>query len=163
MQPFVTESIWTEAVMDVLPIMGRGGVTIDGVKVYNPKDTPGTIAKEIFLHLGKAQAPLSWQQLERLDYAFGPFDSVQLLRGVPGKYDPRGETYELGPELLGFLGMRPTKINVERSLNFINTFIEKFNNKKPILVNKNEKEVFKKPVYVNYSLSFLMSYPNYYH
>ena len=118
MQPFVTESIWTEAVMDVLPIMGRGGVTIDGVKVYNPKDTPGTIAKEIFLHLGKAQAPFSWQQLERLDYAVGPFDSVQLLRGVPGKYDPRGETYELGPELLGFLGMRPAKINVERSLNF---------------------------------------------
>jgi len=118
MQPFVTESIWTEAVMDVIPIMGRGGVTIDGVKVYNPKDTPGTIAKEIFLHLGKAQAPFSWQQLERLDYAVGPFDSVQLLRGVPGKYDPRGETYELGPELLGFLGMRPAKINVERSLNF---------------------------------------------
>ena len=118
MQPFVTEAIWTEAVMDVLPIMGRGGVTIEGVKVYNPKDTPGTIAKEIFLHLGKAQAPLSWQQLERLDYAFGPFDSVQLLRGVPGKIDPRGETYELGPELLGFLGMRPAKINVERSLNF---------------------------------------------
>ena len=118
MQPFVTESIWTEAVMDVLPIMGRGGVTIDGVKIYNPKATPGTIAKEIFLHLGKAQAPFSWQQLERLDYAVGPFDSVQLLRGKPGKYDPRGETYELGPELLGFLGMRPAKINVERSLNF---------------------------------------------
>jgi hypothetical protein len=37
---------------------------------------------------------------------------------VPGKYDPRGETYELGKELLGFLGMRPAKINTERSLNF---------------------------------------------
>ena len=118
MQPFITESIWTEAVMDITPILGRGGVTVEGQKIYNPKDTPGNIAKEIFLHLGKAQAPLSWQQLERLDYAFGPFDSVQLLRGVPGKYDPRGETYELGPELLGFLGMRPAKINTERSLNF---------------------------------------------
>ena len=118
MQPFITESIWTEAVMDVTPILGRGGVTVEGQKIYNPKDTPGNIAKDIFLHLGKAQAPLSWQQLERLDYAVGPFDSVQLLRGVPGKYDPRGETYELGPELLGFLGMRPAKINTERSLNF---------------------------------------------
>ena len=118
MQPFITESIWTEAVMDITPILGRGGVTVEGQKIYNPKDTPGNIAKDIFLHLGKAQAPLSWQQLERLDYAFGPFDSVKLLRGVPGKYDPRGETYELGPELLGFLGMRPAKINTERSLNF---------------------------------------------
>ena len=30
----------------------------------------------------------------------------------------------------------------------INEFVKHINNKKPILVNKNEKEVFKKPIYV---------------
>ena len=118
MEPFVTEAIWTEAVMDVIPILGRGGQTIEGVKVYNPQSDYGTIAKKIFLHLGKAQAPFSWQQLERLDYAVGPFDSIQLLRGKPGKFDPRGQTYELGDELLGFLGARPVTIDLERSLQF---------------------------------------------
>jgi hypothetical protein len=44
MQPFITESIWTEAVMDITPILGRGGVTVEGQKIYNPKDTPGNIA-----------------------------------------------------------------------------------------------------------------------
>ena len=118
MEPFVTEAIWTEAVMDVLPILGRGGQTVEGVKVYNDQADFGTKAKEIFLHLGKAQAPLSWNQLERLDYAVGPFDSIQLLRGKPGKFDPRGQTYELGDELLGFIGARPVTLDLERSLTF---------------------------------------------
>ena len=51
MEPFVTEAIWTEAVMDVLPVLGRGGQTIEGVKVYNDQADFGTKAKQIFLHL----------------------------------------------------------------------------------------------------------------
>ena len=115
MEPFVTESIWTEAVVDII---ARGGATREGVKVYNDQADFGTKAKQIFLHLGKAQAPFSWNQLERLDYAVGPFDSIQLLRGKPGKFDPRGQTYELGDELLGFIGARPVTLDLERSLTF---------------------------------------------
>jgi hypothetical protein len=117
-QPFVSESIWTEALMDVSGILGRGGVTIEGYKIYNPEDSAGNIAKRIGLHLLKAQAPLSWQQLQRLDYAVGPFDTVQLIGGIPGKFSPSGETYEWKNELLGMLGLRSVPINVQRSLNY---------------------------------------------
>ena len=29
-EPFISESIWTEALQDVAPILGRGGVDSDG-------------------------------------------------------------------------------------------------------------------------------------
>ena len=34
------------------------------------------------------------------------------------------------------------------NISLANKFVKHINNKKPILVNKNEKEVFKKPIYV---------------
>jgi hypothetical protein len=35
-QPFISESIWTEAVTDII---ARGGRTRDGFQVFNPQDT----------------------------------------------------------------------------------------------------------------------------
>ena len=37
-QPFISESIWTEAAMDIIARKGR---TRDGFEVYNEKDNPG--------------------------------------------------------------------------------------------------------------------------
>ena len=37
-QPFISESIWTEAVTDLL---ARGGRTREGFQVFNPQDLPG--------------------------------------------------------------------------------------------------------------------------
>ena len=31
--PFISESIWTEALQDVAPILGRGGRTADGKQI----------------------------------------------------------------------------------------------------------------------------------
>ena len=115
MAPFVTESIWTEAVLD---LSTRRGQTVEGTRVWNENDTPGNKIKDGFFHLAYSLAPFSWQQLERLDYAIKPYDVIQLVRGKPGKYDPTGQSYELGKELLGFMGMRPAPVNVERSLAF---------------------------------------------
>jgi len=115
MAPFVTESIWTEAVLD---LSTRRGQTVEGTRVWNENDTPGNKIRDGFFHLAYSLAPFSWQQLERLDYAIEPYDVVQLVRGKPGKYDPTGQSYELGKELLGFMGMRPAPVNVERSLAF---------------------------------------------
>jgi len=115
MAPFVTESIWTEAVLD---LSTRRGQTVEGTRVWNEYDTPGNKIKDGFFHLAYSLAPFSWQQLERLDYAIEPYDVVQLVRGKPGKYDPTGQSYELGKELLGLMGMRPAPVNVDRSLNF---------------------------------------------
>ena len=34
-QPFISESIWTEALQDVSPILGRGGRDEAGREIYN--------------------------------------------------------------------------------------------------------------------------------
>ena len=60
-QPFVSESIWTEALLDVSPLMGRGGKTIEGREIYNKELPAGEQAKAIFLHLMKSQMPGSWK------------------------------------------------------------------------------------------------------
>ena len=46
-------------------------------------------------HLVEAQAPLNWKQLERLGLAIVPVDSL-------GRFDERGNEYELGNELLRY-------------------------------------------------------------
>ena len=45
--PFISESIWTEAVTDILV---RGGRTREGFQVFNPQDTPGDKANKIMAH-----------------------------------------------------------------------------------------------------------------
>jgi hypothetical protein len=62
-------------------------------------------------HLVEAQAPLNWRQLGRLGLALRPIDSL-------GKYDERGNEYELGNELLGIAGMRRVKVDPRKSLNY---------------------------------------------
>ena len=53
-QPFISESIWTEAVADII---ARGGRTRDGFQVFNPQDTAGDKAYKIMGHLVEAQMP----------------------------------------------------------------------------------------------------------
>jgi hypothetical protein len=109
-QPFVSESIWTEALTDLFV---RGGRTREGSQVFNEQDAPGTKFQKAIGHLVKAQAPLNYQQLKRLDLSIKPVDVLQK-----GKYDKYGQTYELGPELAGFVGLRSVKVDPERALNF---------------------------------------------
>jgi hypothetical protein len=131
-KPFYTESIWTEALADVFPIIGRGGRSAEGYTIYDAKnDTPGTIADKIFIHLLKAQMPGSLKQLGRIDYALTDFDTPlqagEIFGGGPtgrwkwgkiGEYDENGQSYELLDEGLGIAGMRAVKVNVARTLKF---------------------------------------------
>ena len=130
--PFVTESIWTEALVDVLPIMGRGGKTSEGFTIYDSEnDTWGNVADKIFIHMMKAQLPGSLKQLGRIDYAIPEIDSFlqtgEVFGGGPtgrwkwgkiGKYDANGQSYELLDEGLGIAGMRAVKLNIPRTLKF---------------------------------------------
>jgi hypothetical protein len=61
--------------------------------------------------LVEAQAPLNWRQLGRLGLAIRPIDSL-------GRYDERGNEYELGNELLGIAGMRRVNVDPRKSLNY---------------------------------------------
>ena len=114
--PFFTEAIWTEALQDIAPILGRGGLTSEGRKVWNDKDSTGDKMYKAVAHLVEAQAPLNWKQLGRLGLAMVPTDSE-------GKFDERGNEYELGNELLGIAGLRRVKVDPEKSIKYkINQF-----------------------------------------
>ena len=112
--PFISESIWTEALQDVAPILGRGGTTADGKQIYNPDrriDPLGTQLKKSIFHLAEAQAPLNWKQLQRLGISMFPIDSK-------GSFDSRGNQYEFGNEALGILGLRRVKVDPEKSFRY---------------------------------------------
>ena len=128
-QPFISESIWTEALADVLPILGRKGKTTEGFTIYDAEnDSPGLIAEKIFMHLLKAQMPGSLKQLGRIDYAITGFDTPlqegnlggPFKWGKVGEYDENGQSYELLDEGLGIAGMRAVKLNIPRTLRFKN-------------------------------------------
>jgi hypothetical protein len=109
-EPFISEAIWTEAITDILV---RGGRTRENVQIYNPEDTDGNKMTSIIKHLIESQAPLSYEQMKRLDLSVEPIDIIQK-----GKFDKSGQTFELSDELAGFTGLRPVKVNVERGLKF---------------------------------------------
>jgi len=107
-QPFISESIWTEAVADI-----RGGRTRDGFQVFNPQDTSGDKAYKIMAHLVEAQMPFSLNQLKRLDQSI---ESRDIL--VKGKFDKYGQAYEFGDEFAGLFGFRSVAVNPDRTLKF---------------------------------------------
>ena len=110
--PFISESIWTEAASDIIQ---RGGRTREGTEVYNELDTRGDRMSKIMKHLVKSQMPFSWEQLKRLDVAIKPVDIIQ---DIPGEFDKYGQAYELGDEMLGFMGMRRVDLNPARGLDY---------------------------------------------
>ena len=109
-QPFISESIWTEAVADIL---ARGGRTRDGFQVFNPQDTAGDKAYKIMGHLVEAQMPFSLNQLKRLDQSI---ESVDVLQ--KGKFDKYGQAYEFGDEFAGLFGFRTVAVNPDRTLKY---------------------------------------------
>jgi len=109
-QPFISESIWTEAVLDII---ARGGRTREGFQVYSERDTDGDKMSKIFSHLVKAQMPFSVDQLKRLDQSI---ESVDVI--TKGKFDDYGQEYEFGDEFQGLFGFRAVNVNPERAMNF---------------------------------------------
>ncbi len=102
MNPFISESIWTEAVTDLTV---RGGRTSEGRQLYTEQTPAGNKAAIRFLHLGIALAP-SYRQFQRLG---------QAAFGTPTK---RGDELNIGPELAGFMGLRPIKVDPLNSMGF---------------------------------------------
>ena len=102
MNPFISESIWTEAVTDLTV---RGGRTSEGRQLYTDQTPAGNKAAIRFLHLGQALAP-SYKQFQRIG---------QAAFGTP---DKRGDVLNIGPELAGFMGLRPIKVDPLASMGF---------------------------------------------
>jgi len=109
--PFFTEAIWTEALQDIAPVLGRDGVTSDGRKIWNDEDSPGDKMSKALAHLVEAQAPFNWKQLGRLGLAMVPVDAE-------GRFDERGNEYELGNELAGIAGLRRVEVDPAKSIRY---------------------------------------------
>ena len=117
-EPFVSESIWIQGIQD---IFSRGGETQQGTKVFYERDEPGTKLSKTIQYLAKL-------------YSFG--SSVQFKRMLASLTDTtiKGEKYEFGDELLGFIGARPIPVDIERSMRFfINDFIDSQSSERRIL------------------------------
>ena len=102
MNPFISESIWTEAMADLFI---RSGRTSEGKQLYTDQTAIGDKLAIQFMHLGNALAP-SYKQGLRIG---------QASFGIP---DKRGETLQIGPELAGFMGLRPVKVDPMRAMEF---------------------------------------------
>ena len=102
MNPFISESIWTEAAGDLTV---RGGVTKDGRRLYTEQTSAGDKAAIRFMHLGNALAP-SYKQFVRL---------AQAATETP---TARGDVLDVGPEIAGFMGLRPIKVDPLKSMGF---------------------------------------------
>ena len=111
-EPFISESIWTEALQDVAPILGRGGVDREGRSIWNPEDSLGDKMQKAIGHLAESQYPLNWKQMKRLGL------SIEPINRLTGKFDERGNEYEFGNELAGIAGMRRVEVNPEKSFNY---------------------------------------------
>ena len=106
--PFISESIWTEALADIVV---RNGRTREGRPIWNPEDKAGQKVFNMLENLIEAQLPLNWRQMQRLGLSMKPIDSK-------GRFDERGNEYEFGNEALGILGMRAVKVDPEVGINY---------------------------------------------
>jgi len=106
--PFVSESIWTEALADVSV---RRGMSPAGFKIWNDEDTMGRRVQKAIAHLAMAQAPLNWKQLKRLGLSMKPVDDL-------GRFDERGNEYEFGNEAAGIVGFRAIDVDPEKGLKY---------------------------------------------
>ena len=106
--PFITESIWTEALADLYM---RGGETRDGFRVYNEEDSLGNQVYNSLAHLIKAQAPFNYQQLKRIGLSLKPDDD-------PERFSKGGKEYEFGNELAGIIGARAVEIDPANSIKY---------------------------------------------
>jgi len=106
--PFISESIWTAGLADIFV---RGGRTREGRSLWNPEDAVGDKMSKSISHLVDTQMPLNWKQMQRIGLAIKPVDSL-------GRFDERGNQYDLGNELAGIAGLRRVDVDPQKSFNY---------------------------------------------
>jgi hypothetical protein len=107
MEPFASESIYTEALLDVVIRDGRGR---GGRRVWSEEDDFGIRAVKSVGHLAKSLEPGSIRQF------------IRIQEAVRGKADKKyGQTFDLQDELPGLFGFRNIQSNPERSLKYMTT------------------------------------------
>ena len=100
--PFISESIYTEAFMD---IWSREGRTREGRQLYNDQTPDPEKVAIIMQHLGKTLLPTT-QPFQR---------TKKAITGEPGR---GSELYEIPYEIAGIFGFRGIKVDPEKSMAF---------------------------------------------
>jgi len=107
LEPFASESIFTEALIDST---FRNGIGKNGRRVWQEADDSFVKVQKGIFHLAKSLQPGSYQQLKR------------VANTALGKTDPKyGETFELDDEIKGLFGFRPIQSNPEKGLIYMTT------------------------------------------
>ena len=101
-EPFVSESMFTEAFMD---IYSRNGMTNEGVELYSDQTPEDEKYQRIFKHLGKTLVP-----------TIKPFQ--RLGKAITDTPSSTGDFFEVGPEMAGIMGWKPVKVEPEKALGF---------------------------------------------
>ena len=106
MQPFISESIFTEALIDST---FRRGIGKGGRRVWSEADDPMMRIGKGVLHVAESLSPGSISQMKRIGQA------------ATGKTDKYGNLYNLQDELPGLAGFRSIQSNPVKSLQFMTT------------------------------------------
>jgi len=114
-KPFFSESIYTEKVFDISPILGRAGRNVDGRRIYNEEDEIGTKISKSLLHVVDSFTPGSTNQIGRL---------IKSSANLPDEY---GKSYNLLREAPGIFGFRSIEVNPVDSMKYM---VTSFNNRK---------------------------------
>ena len=100
--PFIGESIFTEAVGD---IVARGGITKEGKQLYTEETPKNEKFTRILKHIAETQAP-QYKQFVRV------YDSYT------GKPDNNGDVIEIDKALAGVFGFRMIKLRPDKGLEY---------------------------------------------
>ncbi len=106
LEPFATESIYTEALLDVVI---RNGIGREGRRIWSEEDDFGKRLFKSVGHLAKSLEPGSFRQFIRLGEAAGQ------------KADNYGATFNVFDELQGLAGFRVLQADPERAMTYKTT------------------------------------------
>jgi hypothetical protein len=104
--PFVSESIWTSAMADISPLIGRNGRTQTGRRLWTDETPAGDKFMESIRHLGATVVPGSIPAI------------VRMKQAVTEEVDEYGRTYEFLDEALGVAGLRAVQVDPVAGMKF---------------------------------------------
>jgi len=104
--PFVSESIWTSALADISPIIGRNGRTQTGRRLWTDETPIGDKFMESIRHLGATVVPGSLPAV------------IRMKQAVTEEVDEYGRTYEFLDEALGVAGLRAVQVDPVAAMKF---------------------------------------------
>ena len=117
--PFASQSMSSERILDVLPreLLGRGGVTLTGSRVYNDTDTLSDKALSSINHLMATYVPGYAREI--IEVRGGDIRPGRITRAMTDTPGPQGEGFSLPTEFARVVtGFTPMELNLRRDFQF---------------------------------------------